>query len=214
MRKHIHIPESEFKSFEDRKRARFINSLSGFKSANLIGTISKNGVSNLSIISSAFHLGANPALIGFIIRPDVVPRHTLINIRESGVCTLNHISRDFIEEAHQTSARYEDNQSEFKECGLEEEYLEEFKAPFVKQSPLKMALEFVREIKIEENGTHLIISKIKDVWLYKEMLNDDGFIDLEREQTITVSSLDSYHTTAGIGRLTYAKPNKKPEWFD
>lgn len=209
----VQISEEEFKTFEERYRARFINSLSGFKSANLVGTISKDGQTNLSIISSAFHLGANPALIGFIIRPDVSPRHTLINLRDTGLCTLNHISKDMIERAHQTSARYGDDQSEFLECDLDEQYLADFKAPFVKESPLKMALEFVREISIEENGTHMIISKIKSVWLDEGMIKDDGFIDLESQEIITVSGLDSYHTTTRIGRLTYAKPEKLPTWF-
>ncbi|TNE99492.1 MAG: flavin reductase [Deltaproteobacteria bacterium] len=213
MKKLIQISEEEFKSFEERYRARFINSLSGFKSANLIGTVSNEGQTNVSIISSAFHLGANPALIGFIIRPDVSPRHTLINIRETGICTLNHISKDFVERAHQTSARYSLDQSEFIECELDEEYLEDFKAPFVKNSPLKMALEFVREIPIEENGTHMIISKIKSVWLTAGMLQEDGFIDLESQEVICVSGLDSYHTTSRLGRLSYAKTDKKPTWL-
>jgi flavin reductase (DIM6/NTAB) family NADH-FMN oxidoreductase RutF len=213
MSNQIKISEDEFKNFEDRKRARFINSLSGFKSSNLIGTISSNGQTNLSIISSAFHLGANPALIGFIIRPDVSPRHTLNNIRETKICTMNHVLADFVEKAHQTSARYSVEQSEFKSCELTEEYLEEFKAPFVKESALKMALEFVREVKIEENGTHLIISKIKDVYLQEEMLCEDGFINLEDVGTVCVSGLDSYHKTERMGRLSYAKPDKKPDWL-
>ena len=53
---------------EQRYRAHLINSLSGFKSANLLGTVDKNGQENLSIVSSVFHLGANPALLGMIIQ--------------------------------------------------------------------------------------------------------------------------------------------------
>lgn len=213
MSNQIKISEDEFKNFEERKRARFINSLSGFKSSNLIGTISNGGQTNLSIISSAFHLGANPALIGFIIRPDVSPRHTLNNIRETKICTMNHVLADFVEKAHQTSARYPEEQSEFESCELTEEYLGNFNAPFVKESALKIALEFVREIKIEENGTHLIISKIIDVYLQEDMLFEDGFINLEEVGTVCVSGLDSYHKTERMGRLSYAKPDKKPEWL-
>jgi len=214
MSKQIHLSSTEFKEFEDRKRARFINSLSGFKSSNLIGSISKDGQTNLSIISSAFHLGANPALIGFIIRPDVSPRHTLNNTRETGYCTLNHVSKSFVEKAHQTSARYPEDVSEFSACELGEEFLNDFKAPFVKESPIKLALKFVREIKIEENGTHMIISSIEDVYLNDGLLMEDGFIDIEKAETITVSGLDSYHETSRLGRLSYAKPDKKPDWLD
>ena len=65
---------------ETRFRAAFINSLSGFKSASLIGSVDKDGNTNLAIFSSVVHLGSNPALIAFINRPDSTSRHTLENI--------------------------------------------------------------------------------------------------------------------------------------
>ena len=66
----------------------FINSLSGYKSANLVGTADHQGRHNLAIVSSVVHLGAQPPLVGMIMRPDVVERHTLANIRETGWYTL------------------------------------------------------------------------------------------------------------------------------
>lgn len=38
-----------------------------------------------------------------------------------------------------------------------------------------------------------------------EYIAVDGFIDLEKAQTITCSGLDSYHTTLPLARLSYAK---------
>lgn len=69
---------------DTRQRAALINSLSGFKSLNLIGSISSSKITNLAIFNSVFHLGANPPLMGFIIRPDSVDRHTLQNILDTG----------------------------------------------------------------------------------------------------------------------------------
>ena len=51
------------------QRIKYINSVSGIKPANLIGTISGGGQTNLAIFSSVFHLGSDPALLGFITRP-------------------------------------------------------------------------------------------------------------------------------------------------
>lgn len=62
---------------DTRFRAHLINGLSGFKSANLIGSVDGNRQLNLSIVSSIVHLGANPPLIGMVIRPNTVPRHSL-----------------------------------------------------------------------------------------------------------------------------------------
>ena len=85
------ITKDEIIDMETRFRTNFINSISGFKSVGLIGTISKDNQINLAIFSQVFHLGANPALMGFIIRPDISPRHTLENIEETKYFTFNHI---------------------------------------------------------------------------------------------------------------------------
>ena len=201
-----HVSLEEFSKFEDRKRIQFINSLSGFKSCNLIGTSSKSNDLNVSVISSAFHLGASPALMGFIIRPDSVPRDTLINIRETGVCTLNHINSDIYEQAHQTSARYPKEISEFEACNLTPEYKNKFFAPFIKESKIKLSLELVREVPIIENGTHMLICKITNVYFPKDSLEDDGYINIERADSVCVSGLNSYHSTERLSYLAYAKP--------
>lgn len=88
-------------------RVKLINSVVGYKSANLIGTVDAEGNENLSIVSSVIHLGSSPALIGFISRPHSVERHTLENIISSGYYTINAVSADIALQAHQTSARYE-----------------------------------------------------------------------------------------------------------
>lgn len=191
---------------EERFRAKFINSLSGFKSANLIGTQNKEKQTNLSIVSSVFHLGASPALLGFVSRPDSVERHTLENIRATSFFTVNHINQEIYEASHQTSARYERDISEFEACGLSDEYINNFFAPFVKESKLKMSCEFIREIPIEENGTVIVIAKIKSVHVSNDVISDDGHIDIEALGTVVVSGLDSYHVTDLLKRLPYAKP--------
>jgi len=73
----MHLTADTLKDLPRQQRVNLINSLSGFKSANLLGTRASNGQENLSIVSSCFHLGADPALIGMIIRPHSVDRHSL-----------------------------------------------------------------------------------------------------------------------------------------
>ena len=91
--------------YESRYRARLINSLAGVRQAMLIGTRSKDGVSNLAIFNSLIHLGANPPLWGFICRPDTVQRDTLTNILETNQYTINYVVTADYEKAHQTSAK-------------------------------------------------------------------------------------------------------------
>lgn len=194
----------------DRYRAKLINSLSGFKSANLVGTKLDNHT-NLSIVNSAVHLGATPPLMGLIFRPDTVERHTLNNLRKTQYCTLNHVNTNFYEQAHQTSARFPKLTSEFEACELTEEYLSSVDVPFVKESNIKMLLKYVREEKIHENGTHFVILSIEEVHLNEDLIHEDGYVDIEKAQTACISALDGYHSTNRLARLSYAKPDKLPE---
>lgn len=193
-----------------RYRTQFINSLTGFKSANLVGTISKTGTTNLAIFSQIFHLGANPPLIGMIVRPAVVPRHTLINIRETGFYTLNHILPEWFDKAHQTSAKFKEGISEFTEVGLHESFGEIHPAPYVNESNIKIGLKLKQEIPIEINDTILLIGEIIEVIFPNGIQKEDGFLDLEKASSITVSGLDSYHQTIKLGRLAYAVPEEIP----
>ena len=54
---------NQIDALEKRYRTNFINSLSGYKSANLLGSINSSGQTNLALMTSVFHVGANPLLI-------------------------------------------------------------------------------------------------------------------------------------------------------
>jgi len=196
----------EIENLEQRYRGNFINSIEGFKALNLVGTINENGITNLAPFNSIFHIGANPPLIGMVSRPDSVDRHTLANIRETGKYTLNHVNESIYKQAHQTSARYDNGISEFKEVGLTEQYIDGIPVPFVKESRIKIGLE-LREIKpIELNGTYIIIGEIVYIELESNQISEDGFIDIQQHGSITVVGLDAYYKTTLLERLPYAKP--------
>jgi len=201
----MHLTINDINQLETRYRAHLINSLSGFKSANLIGTQDIDGNTNLAIVSSVFHLGAHPPLVGMIMRPHSVPRHTFENIKKTGYYTINQVNSDIVEQAHQTSARYDKNESEFTATGLTTEYLADFKAPFVAQSRLKYAVKLVEHQHLAINGTELVIGEITDIHVEQSAIEEDGFISLESINTVAVSGLDSYHKAKKITRLPYAK---------
>ncbi len=203
----IHFDREDYQRMEKRFRTNFINSLSGFKSANLIGSISEHGQLNLAIFSSAVHIGADPALIGLIFRPVIVARHTYENIKATGFYTINHVHRSFFKSAHQTSARYDREISEFDAVHLSPDFSPAHPAPYVKESRIKIGVKYEEEYHIKINNTILMIGSIIETFLPRECLMDDGYVDLEKAGTITVSGLDSYHTTQRLARLSYAKPN-------
>ena len=205
------VPKENILGYDKLYRAALVNSLSGFKSASLVGTISSKGNTNLAIFSSVIHVGANPPALGFLMRPVSVERHTYKNIKEVGYYTINHINKKIFKKAHQTSARYDENVSEFDECGLTPEYSEKFQAPYVKESKIKIGLKFIEEQEIKYNGTIFIVGEIVKVLLPDEIIKSDGYVDIEKAGTIAISGLDAYHETKRISRLSYAKPGKETQ---
>lgn len=209
----MHLTNKELDQLDRRYRANIINSVSGIKSANLIGTKSKNGQTNVAIFNSVFHLGANPPLQGFVLRPTgEVPRHTYENIKETGYYTINHVTTQIADKAHYTSAKLKREESEFKRCGLTEEYLSDFHAPFVKESPLKIGLRFVEEIPIKLNDTVLIIGEIEQLMIPDQAVDEKGHVDLSLYSTAGISGLNSYYSLQHIATFPYARPEDIPNF--
>ncbi len=204
----MHYTRDQINNLEKIKKINLINSCSGYKSANLIGTISKEGITNVAVFSSVTHLGSNPPTLGFILRPTTVPRDTYKNILESGVFTINHIFEDIIEDAHHTSAKYEEAISEFDITALEDEYHNDCIAPFVKGSPVQMEMKFIEEYHIKSNNVIHIISEIKNLYVKDYILNDDGFLDLAKGKVAAINGLDAYAIADGNTRFNYQRPKK------
>jgi flavin reductase (DIM6/NTAB) family NADH-FMN oxidoreductase RutF len=202
------ITFEQIMNMEKQERVHFANSLGGFKSVGLIGTQNKSGQTNLAIVDSILHIGSNPPLFGMIFRPGIVDRHTLENILETGFYTINHITENIFKQAHQTSAKYDREISEFEVTNLNPEYKNDFFAPFVEASHVKLAMEFKEKTELTINNIVLIIGEVKAVYFPEDCLQKDGFLDIEKAGSITCSGLDSYHKTTRIDRLSYAKPNK------
>jgi flavin reductase (DIM6/NTAB) family NADH-FMN oxidoreductase RutF len=202
------LNQIDIKNLDKVKRLNLINSVTGFKSANLIGTISKDGKPNLAIFSSVTHLGSDPALLSFNLRPNYENRDTYRNIKETAYFTVNHIHYNIITQAHQTSGKYDLGVNEFTVTGLTEEFLENNRVPFVKESKVKLLCKYVNEYLIKENNCLMLIASIESVILDEDTMREDGFVDLSASQTITVNGIDGYCLPQLVTRLPYVKREK------
>lgn len=190
-------------------RRNLMNTISGFKSANLIGTISHRGVPNVAIFNSVVHIGATPPCMGFVLRPLTVPRQTYHNIKARGYFTINVVAESFYEKAHQTSAKYDEETSEFEACGLSPQYTHSHPAPYVQESPLKLGLQFEEEHHITANGTILVVGRVVEALVDNQLIGEDGHVFLDKAGAVSVGGLDSYYTARPLGRMPYAKPGKE-----
>lgn len=187
-------------------RLNLINSITGYKSANLIGTKTDHKINNVAVFSSVTHLGSDPPLIGFIARPENGNRNTYNNILKNKLFTINHIVKNQIISAHQSSAKYPKNVSEFDKTDLKAEFKNNFDAPFVKDSPVQIGCSFVNKYFIKENKTTLMVGQVEMLFINKNLLFEDGFVQLDREDIITVNGLDGYALPKLIKRIPYARP--------
>lgn len=201
-----HISVNDLNNMQHLYRINLINSCSGFKSANLIGTKSSHGISNVAIFSSVTHIGSDPALLGFFLRPTTVIRNTYDNIKETGFFTINHIHESILQDAHHTSAKYDAEISEFDVTQLDEDYKNGFYAPFVKNSPIQMAMTYVDEYPIKVNGTILLIGAINDLYIQDNLLQKDGFVNLCDANVAAINGLDGYALPKLKTRLEYQRP--------
>lgn len=200
------LEKNDIENFEQRYRGAFVNSLAGFRQAVLVGTQSTDGSTNLAIFNSLIHLGANPAYFGLISRPDTVPRDTLQNILDTKEYTLNYVNAKEYQKAHQTSASYPKDVSEFEAVGFEKTYHSRCSAPFVQNAIVKIAMKFEEIIPIKINGTIMIVGSIIQVEIDENLIEKDGFVALASSNVLISQGLDAYFITKEIGRLPYAKP--------
>ena len=189
-------------------RIQLINSLGGFKSICLIGTKNQKGQTNLGLFNSVFHVGSAPALYGFVCRPADRERHTLENILETKNYTINQVQKSFYQKAHQASAKYPREVSEFNQVKLTEEYIGQLAAPFVQESTVKFALELEETHSLLNKNT-IIIGRVVHVAVQENLLNEKGFIQLDQSDTITGSGCDAYYQTQYLERLPYARPENE-----
>lgn len=195
------------------RRLNMVNSISGIKPGNLIGTRSNDGCANLTVISSVVHVGSNPALLGFIMRPhENTRRDTFNNIQENGAFTINHIREGFIEQAHYTSAKFEETVSEFDRCGLTEESLFDFHAPFVEESVLKMGLCCKEIIPIPCNNTLMIIGEVEHLIIPDGALEKEGYVNLDLAGSVGISGLNTYCSIKNISSFPYARVSETPSF--
>ncbi len=201
------LTASELSRFASRYRANLMNTISGYKSANLIGTRSVEGINNLAIFNSVLHMGSKPPLLGLLFRPLTVRRDTYENIKSTGYFTVNAVDKTIFRQAHQTAAKYAQDTSEFEATGLTEKFIDGIPAPFVKESPIQLGCAYENEYPIAENGTLLVLGAIKTIEFQDTMLQTDGSLALNRAEIVSSVGLDGYALPTLLERLHYAKPD-------
>ena len=206
------LKEDDLKGLDRRYRLNLINSVTGVKPANLIGTRSEDHQDNLAIFSSVVHLDSNPAQIGMITRPQgEILKDTYANILATGKYSINHVTKSCIEKAHYTSAKLEKEVSEFDRMNIKREFIGDFHAPFVADSSVKLGMRLLQNISLP-NGCIFIVGEVELAIIPDSSINELGQIDLEKSDAVGISGLNSYYSLKKITTLPYVRTNEIPEF--
>lgn len=204
----MHLTKAQIAALPHIYKINLINSISGYKSANLIGSKSTKGVENVAVFSSVVHYGSNPPILGFVLRPTTVARNTYDNIKATKVYTINAVPYSLAGEAHHSAAKYDFEVSEFDKTELIAEYKETFYAPYVQQSSIKIGLKYLEEYAIKANGTILVLGEVQYLYIDDDLIAEDGFVDLIQADIAAINGLDAYVKPNERKRFEYQHPNR------
>ena len=193
---------NDIKKLDKVYRLNLINSITGIKPANLIATRSKNGVDNVAIFSSVVHLGSNPAMIGFVMRPQSnTNTDTYQNILDTKFYTINHITQKIYKKAHMTSGKTDS--SEFDILSIDKEN-SDFKVPFIKGSPVQIGMKLLKTIDLP-NKCIFIIGEPEIILINDKIITSEGKINLSSGDIVGISGLDGYYNLNYLDSLEYVR---------
>jgi len=71
-----------------------------------------------------------------------------------------------------------------------------------------MGCSFINEYSIHENNTILIIGRIEHLYIENSLLGEDGWVQLDRGEIVSINGLDGYALPTLLERFEYARPKK------
>ena len=199
--KHVTLAAKDWSDYPSRDFAAWFNQLEGMRSPVLIGTADARGATNVAVFNSLTHVGARPPLLGFVLRPLTVERHTYANLKAAGTYTVNHVDAALRDRAHRTSGKFPTGVSEFDACDIP---LTEARGavPYVRHSPVSMLLEFVEEHFVAANDTVFVVGRVVELRLAKTFAFGKR-IDWAEARGQVVSGLYDYYDVRYGAKLEY-----------
>ena len=94
------------------------------------------------------------------------------------------------------------NESEFDKFSISKVYLNNFHAPFAKDSFIKLGMHLIELIELPNRCT-LVVGEIEFISLDENLLDNEGRIDFGTNESIGISGCDTYLSLKKIETLEY-----------
>ena len=184
----------------------------------LVGSIDKEGNSNLAPFSFFNAFGANPPIIGFspaLSGRTGQPKDTLLNIKETKEFTISIVNSGMVEQISLSSCEFDREIDEFDKSGLTKFKSSNIKPYGVSESKFIMEckLDNIIELGNKPASGNLILGQVIRFHISKSILTEEGRIDPHLLDPIARNG-GSWYTEAKKGLFELKKPGNIGIGFD
>lgn len=183
-----------------------------------VGSVDKEGNSNLSPFSFFNAFGVNPPVICFspaFSGKTGKPKDTLLNILETKECTVSIVTYDMVRQASLASAPFERGVDEFMKAGFTKFPSQKVKAPGVAESPFVMETKLLHHIDFggKPGSANMLICEVLLIHVCEDILNDKGSIDPRQiDQVARMGGV--WYARAAQGLFELPQPSTVMPGFD
>lgn len=179
------------------ERQRWLTPVIAPRPIAFVSTVSGAGVGNLAPFSFFAMGGGNPQSVAFcpIADREGRPKHTLVNVRETGECTINIVSYAMAERVNRASAPWPEEVDEFDVTGFTRVPSDLVRPPRVAESPASMECRVFQVVPHGEGPQHAtwVICEVLVLHVADAVIAADGLPDTAR-----------IHPAARMGRSDWA----------
>ena len=173
-----------------------------------IGTLSKDGIPNLSPYSFFNALNHAPALLGFA---SIGYKDTIRNIEQTGEFTWNLVSRDIAAQMNQSSVGAPPDVDEFVLTGLTKASSVSVRAPRVAESPVSLECRLTQVVRLKdaaggEVDTWFVCGEVVHVHIRRDLLVDGIYDTVKGRPVLRGGGLSDYFEIIESSRFPMRKP--------
>ena len=175
-----------------------------------VASLDKEGRPNLAPFSFFNAFGANPPVICFspaFSGRTGAPKDTLLNVLETGECTVSIVSYAMMHQMSLASAPFERGVDEFVKAGFTKRDSTKVKAPGVAESPFIMEAKLLKHVDFGSKpaGANMLICEILLFHVREDVMNEKGGIDPKKMDQVARMG-GSWYTRAAAGLFEYPQP--------
>lgn len=202
------ITAQDIDNFEKRYRTSLINSLSGIRTAFIGITEDDRGRYNAGTLSNVTHVGAHPAQMSILFRPDNGKRHTLSNYRNQGQVTLVCMPLSKSATVHEVSMNAPEGIFELEVVGESYKEHEGWPHPLPTAFLYAIELEFIEEFTLN-NGCVYTVGKIRNIALGENVkVGDQGKVLFKQSPTLAIGLQQYTGIASDSNHLPYPSASK------